>query len=122
MIQSSTPGLPATLTYGRVLGRVIASRRQQAGIEQQAVAAVLGIGQSAYSRLENGQTAMGVGQLFGVATALGVEPNALVAETDRHVQDLQARGVAVTMEQPTSTSEILIGLGILAALIAAATR
>jgi transcriptional regulator with XRE-family HTH domain len=120
MNQKSTTQLPAALTYGTVLGQIIVRRRQLAGLQQQALAEMLGISQSAYSRLESGQSAMSVNQLYAISARFGILPSDLLAETDRHVQQLQASGVAVTDGKANNASELLIGLGILAALIASA--
>jgi len=121
MIRTSTPQLPASITYSAVLGQVLARRRQlQGGIHQKSVADALGITQSAYSRLEGGQSAMSLGQLRRVAFFLGTAPNILLADTDSFVQHLEARGVTVTDDKVTSSSELLIGLGILAAIFASA--
>ena len=115
----STAGFPASITYGAVLGQVLARRRQaQMGLHQQDVAASLGIGQPAYSRLESGQSAMSVSQLRRVALRLGTQPSELLAEADRYVMYLQAQGVVVVDDKEGSTGELLIGLGILAALLA----
>lgn len=117
----STPNFPASITYGAVLGRVLVRRRQLAGgIHQKVIADGIGITQSAYSKLEAGQSTLSLVHLRQIARQLGASPHELLAEADNYVRDLEAQGVTVTDERSVSAGEVLIGLGILAALVAAA--
>jgi transcriptional regulator with XRE-family HTH domain len=121
MNNKSTPNFPASITYGAVLGQVLVRRRQLAGsLHQKVIADGIGITQSAYSKLEAGQSALSLVHLRQIARQLGATPHELLAETDRYVQHLEAQGVTVTDERSVSAGEVLIGLGILAALFAAA--
>lgn len=121
MNTKSTPNFPASITYGAVLGQVLVRRRQLAGgIHQKVIADGIGITQSAYSKLEAGQSALSLVHLRQIARQLGTSPHELLAETDSYVQHLEAQGVTVTDVRSVSAGEVLIGLGILAALFAAA--
>ncbi len=81
----------------------------------------LGISQSAYSRLEQGQSAMSVTQLRMIAEKLGTTPDFLLHHTTRYASQLRVQGVTVNDEKQTSAAGVLIALGILAALFASAS-
>ena len=49
-------------------------------MSQRDLADSVGLDQSAISRIENGQRAVGVGELLEIAASLGVEPTALLAD------------------------------------------
>ncbi|NNN18756.1 MAG: helix-turn-helix transcriptional regulator [Acidimicrobiaceae bacterium] len=108
-----------TLTYATLVGRIVEHHRKQQGIHQEAVAQTVGISQSAYSRLEKGQTAMSVTQLRLIAEVLNTTPERLLQHTAQYANQLRAQGVDVTDEKPNSAAGVLIALGILAALFAA---
>lgn len=84
------------------------------------MAKALGLSQSAYSRLEQGQTAMSVIQLRAIAAQLKSWPGALMQDAERYAAQLQQQGVIISDEKPDSAAGVLIALGILAALVAAA--
>jgi transcriptional regulator with XRE-family HTH domain len=85
------------------------------------MAQALGISQSAYSRLEQGQSAMSVTQLRAIADKLGTTPDFLLHHATDYANRLRAQGVTVTDEKAGTTAGVLIALGILAALFAAAS-
>lgn len=81
----------------------------------------MGVSQSAYSRLEQGQSAMSVVQLRAIAVQLGLTPDAIVRDAEGYAAQLQQHGVRITDATPDSAAGVLIALGILAALVAATT-
>ena len=85
------------------------------------MARALGISQSAYSRLEQGQSAMSVTQLRMIAERLETTPDFLLHHTEQYAMQLRAQGVTITDEKQESPAGALIALGILAALFAAAS-
>jgi transcriptional regulator with XRE-family HTH domain len=109
------------MPYAALIGRVVEHHRAQLGAHQESIARALGISQSAYSRLEKGQSAMSVTQLRIIAEQLGTTPADLLQHTDEYANQLRAQGVEITDDKPDSTAGVLIALGILAALIAAAS-
>jgi transcriptional regulator with XRE-family HTH domain len=123
MIKKSSNSFPATVSYGAVLGYVIAAKRQSLeGVHQKSLADALGITQSAYSRLESGQSAVNPGQLRRIAICLKTTPGELVKQTDAYIENLTNQGVEVTDQKPDNIGGMLIGLGILAAILATAGR
>lgn len=105
-------------TYAAVLGRVLAHHRERVGMEQRELAAALGLGQSAWSRIERGDTIINVEQLRNVAAALGVSSGDLLKETDTAVADLAARDVQIQTSKGLKSDGNAIALISLAALTA----
>jgi transcriptional regulator with XRE-family HTH domain len=102
-----------------LMGKVIERHRAAAGITQAAMAQVLGITQSAYSRLEKGASAMNLAQLRVVSTHLGQSPGEVTREADQLAGRLKSQGVEVKDDKGIPPAAILVGLGILLALLAA---
>jgi len=118
MREPATPIVKPKITYGAVVGQVIQHHRKRAGIGQEAVAQALGITQSAYSRLEQGQSAMTVTQLRVIAERLRTAAASLLHQADLFAARLHAQGVEVTDEKGVSPAAVLVALGILAAILA----
>jgi transcriptional regulator with XRE-family HTH domain len=110
-----------TISYATLVGRIVQQHRTQARIHQEAIAQALGISQSAYSRLEQGQSAMSVTQLRAIADQLATTPDFLLQHTAQYADQLRAQGVNITDNKQQSAAGVLIALGILAALFAAAS-
>lgn len=64
------------------LGQRLKELREQSGVTQAELAAALGLGQSAISRLEDGSRALTARELAAASAALGVSLNQLVAPED----------------------------------------
>jgi transcriptional regulator with XRE-family HTH domain len=108
------------ITYDELLGRIIAYRREQLGLLQEPFATALGITQSAYSRLEKGQSAMTVTQLRTIAPLVRATPGKLLEETDTYALTFQRQGGELIKEkQDSSAAPLLVALGLLAAMLAA---
>jgi transcriptional regulator with XRE-family HTH domain len=109
------------IAYGALLGRVIEHHRTQRKVQQEQIATSLGITQSAYSKLEKGQSAISVMQLNTVAACLQMQSSTILQDAERYAAHLRQQGVEITNEkQDSSAAGLLIALGLLAALIAAA--
>lgn len=119
MSQSAIPIPKPAIPYARVLGAVVEHHRKRRSITQEAIAQAMGVSQSAYSRLEQGQSAMSVVQLRTVAAQLGLTPDEIVRDAEGYATQLQQQGVRITDAMPDSAAGVLIALGILAALVAA---
>jgi len=119
MSKTATAIPKAKMSYGALLGRIVEHRRSQLRIHQEAIAQALGVSQSAYSRLEKGQSAMSVTQLRIVAERLRTTPSDLLKHADQYATQLRAQGVEITDEKSDSTAGVMLALAILAALIAA---
>jgi len=121
MPKAATQPPKPTISYATLVGRIVEHHRRQAQMHQEAMARALGISQSAYSRLEQGQSAMSVTQLRLIADHLGTTPDFLLQHTRQYADQLRAQGVVITdNKQESPAGGVLIALGILAALFAAA--
>ncbi len=107
--------------YAVVVGRVLQQRRVQLGLQQNDLAAVLGITQSAYSRLESGDTVLSLSQLRIASAALHMPAATILAHADQYADYLQRQGVTITDEKKDNSAAVLIGLGLLAAAVVALT-
>lgn len=114
---------PAVLPYNALVGQVLQRRRESSGKSQGMAAQALGLTQSAYSRVESGQTALTVSHLRSLAQLLGTTPENILSEANNLANLLVQKGVQVPNEKPVDNDEkakaaLLIGLGILIALLA----
>lgn len=123
MSPSSTVDRPeGALAYPAVVGQILASIREGRGQKQGDVAARVGLSQSAYSRLEKGDSVMNLAQLHKVCAELGESPSAVLHRADNIEKQLKAQGVQVLPEKPDNAAAALVGLGLLAALLLSGGR
>lgn len=119
----STPKMPAAvLPYNALVGQILQRRREALGKSQGEVALAIGLTQSAFSRVESGQTALTVSHLRSLSIALKTTPESILSEADVLVKQLVAKGVQVPNEKPTDNDKelkaaLLIGLGVLLAIL-----
>lgn len=112
--------MSGVLPYATLVGKVIEERRLSMQLTQADMAGVLEIGQSAYSRLEAGHASMTLPQLRKLAHALGEEPHMILLKADTLAQQMQNHGVPVPADKPDDPADkaaLLIGLGLLIALM-----
>lgn len=107
------------VTYPTLVGKVLAQRRQSLGIKQSDLAAALMMSQSAYSRLESGDSVVNLAQLHVIAPQLGMSPSEVLNSADRYATRLRQQGVDVVSEKPGNPAAVAIGLGLLVALLLA---
>jgi transcriptional regulator with XRE-family HTH domain len=117
MKSQASPSKPA-IPYTALVGQVILQHRNRRGLHQNELAGALGITQSAYSRIEKGDTTISIPQLRVMARRLGVDASVLLEEADALAKRLRAQGVEVSDEKGVHPAAILIALGILAAILA----
>jgi transcriptional regulator with XRE-family HTH domain len=113
----SIPESPAIVAYPVLVGQVIAHLREQRGIKQGDAASAIGLSQSAYSRLENGESVFSLSQLRTVAQFLGMQPSELLFTADSYEHMLRAHGATVVSEKKDYSAAVALGLGILAAAL-----
>lgn len=118
MNRQATPPKPV-VPYTALLGRILQHHRDIRRLNQSDVASVLRISQSAYSRIEQGDTTISVAQLRLIARQLGLAPWQVLQEADSLAARLGKQGVEVSDEKEVSPAAVMIGLGILAALMMA---
>lgn len=113
---SPHPAIP----YTALVGQVLLGHRNRLRLHQNDLAAALGVSQSAYSRAEQGDTTLSISQLRVISHRLGVAPGDILREADVLAERLLIQGVAVSDEKGLQPAAVMIGLGILAAILAAA--
>lgn len=118
MSSNATPPQPA-IPYMALVGQVILGHRGRKGLHQKDLAAALGVTQSAYSRIEQGDTAISISQLRVIGRRLDIAPGDLLRDADMLAERLRVQGVAVSDEKGIQPAAVMIGLGILAAILAA---
>ena len=92
----ATPPQPA-IPYTALVGQVLLGHRGRKSLHQNVLAAALGVSQSAYSRIEQGDTTISISQLRVIARRLGIAPGDLLREADGLAERLQ--GVEVSDEK-----------------------
>jgi len=123
MPRASTVARPeGALAYPAVVGQILARAREQRGDKQGDIATRVGLSQSAYSRLEKGDSVMNLAQLHKICAELGLAPGAVLQRADAIEQQLKSQGVQVLPEKPDNAAAALIGLGLLAALLLSGGR
>lgn len=122
MSKNSVDRPKGALAYPAVVGQVLASMREQRREKQGDIAARVGLSQSAYSRLEKGDSVMNLAQLHKVCAELGELPSAVLQRADNIEKQLKAQGVQVLSEKPDNAAAALVGLGLLAALLLSGGR
>ncbi len=120
MHSKSTPPTAPLVTYAAVVGKVLSRSREERGLKQNEFAAALGLSQSAYSRLEAGESILNLSQLRNAAMNLGMAPFELLHMADEYERQLRQQGVNVVSEKPDNPAAVAIGLGLLAALLLSA--
>lgn len=114
----------AVMPYNMLIGKILQRRRELIGKSQSEIAETAGLTQSAYSRIESGQTALTLSSLHVIAGALGLSSDKVVNEVDLLAERLKLQGVLVPVEKPENSDNtkaaLLIGLGILLMILAKA--
>ena len=111
------PHSSSRTTVPSVFGGVVRSLRGD--LRQAEFAQALGLTQSGWSRIERGETAIGLDQLFLVAQVLGMQPSELLQMTERALGDLQSRGYEIVAgrlppKEPSAGAAFLAGAALTA--------
>lgn len=120
----STLKMPtAVMPYNALVGQILQRHREALGKSQGEVAQAIGLTQSAFSRVESGQTALTVSHLRSLSATLGTTAEKILSDADSLAKQLQAKGVQVPNEKPVDNDNevkaaLLIGLGVLLAILA----
>jgi transcriptional regulator with XRE-family HTH domain len=117
MQQKSSPLARPVVAYPALVGKMLVHRREQLGLKQGDVASAIGLSQSAYSRLESGDSVLNLTQLRNVCAQLQLTPAEVLQAADGYEQRLRLQGVDVLAEKPANPAAVAIGLGLLAALL-----
>ena len=104
-----------------MLGKVLELQRGALNLNQKELADRLGVSQSAWSRVETGQSSLAVEEFAAAARALKAKPEELLGRVHRSIEQLQQRGVNVLMTPAKASDETaaFVGGTALAALLLA---
>jgi transcriptional regulator with XRE-family HTH domain len=123
MQKTSTPQVPsAQMPYPALVGQVVKHYRSRAGIDQAQMAEHMALSQSAYSRIESGDTTMNVWQLRTCCERLSVTPAQLLADVQLKEEQLRLQNVAIVQEKRANPAAAIIGIAILGAILAASGK
>ena len=111
-------------TYQAIVGSVLVGIRKEHGVEQSALAKAVGVNQSTWSRIERGESALSIEQLFLAANHLQIKPSIVIRNSEKAVQSLRSQKVVVSvsknMDKRVGQGVALIGASALGALVGAA--
>ena len=111
-------------TYQAIVGSVLVGIRKELGVEQSALAKAVGVNQSTWSRIERGESALSIEQLFLAANHLQIKPSIVIHNSEKAVQSLRSQKVVVSvsknMDKRVGQGVALIGASALGALVGAA--
>ena len=93
-------------------------------VEQAALAKAAGVNQSTWSRIERGESALSVEQLFQAANYLQIKPSVVIQESEKALGSLKKQDVIVStskdIDKRVAQGAALIGASALGALVGAA--
>jgi transcriptional regulator with XRE-family HTH domain len=96
-------------TYPALVGNVLAQLRKEKGIGQAEFGALVGIGQSTWSRIEKGESALTIEQLAKAARQLELAPHELLAVVDGARENLQDQGIGTLLDRIGANNMALLG-------------
>lgn len=106
-------------TYQAIVGEIIVQRRKERGLNQEDLAQKVGMSQSAWSRVEKGESNLSLEQLAKVSTALKIKPHDLIAEADKVREALEKNKVKVADNKSDAAGWLLLGAAAIALIILA---
>jgi len=111
-------------TYSALVGQSLAWARQMAGLDQSALAQHVGVGQSTWSKIERGESALNVEQLERAATRLGTTPSQILNTADVGAAQLRHQGIHIASSKLDAVSPTMavLSIAVLALLIAGIMR
>lgn len=117
----STPSIPTPeVPYSALVGQVIKQARVEQGGQQGDMANLLGLSQSAYSRLESGDSMLSVWQMRQCAELLRMKPSELLRRVELLEAQLWRQGVPIVEAKKANPAAALMGIALLLALLASA--
>ena len=106
-----------------LIGKILQRHREHIGKNQSEIAEVARLTQSAYSRIESGQSPLTLAHLHAISNALGIKPDEVLKEADQITGKLVSQNVSVPFDKPengdNTKAALLIGLGVLLLILAA---
>lgn len=120
--------MKAETTYAALMGRFLAHKRKELGMDQTAISKKVGMNKSSWSRMENGDMIPDALQLSKIAYVLGMQPDEIIREVEAAKKFLEERqGIKVHMETEKKVKEgskfgflALLGAAALGGIVATA--
>jgi transcriptional regulator with XRE-family HTH domain len=112
-----------TTTYTALIGALVVRMRHSVGLQQGPLAALVGVNQSSWSKIEAGGTAISVEYLAVLAPTLKTTPGEFFSTVDRIVTHAEAQGVVVYRQRadmPPEAAQGQLSARALSALVEAA--
>ncbi|XHS79309.1 helix-turn-helix domain-containing protein [Burkholderiaceae bacterium UC74_6] len=114
----SIPYIPQPeVPYSALIGQVIKQARVEQGGQQLDMANLLGLSQSAYSRLENGDSMFSVWQMRECAKLLKMTPSEVLRRVEVLEEQLSKQNVPVVEAKKANPAGALVGIALLLALL-----
>jgi transcriptional regulator with XRE-family HTH domain len=107
---------PST-TYPEIVGQVLQKYRKNKNLDQAALAAKVGITNSALSRIERGGSSVSLDQLAKLSRALGEMPSVIISDADKVSEALKHAGVEVSEEKPGRGKTLVTAIALAALAI-----
>lgn len=101
-------------SYPAILGRILEYLRKEAGFDQGAIAEEVGLTQSAWSRIERGQSGLSMEHLIKFSEILNTQPHKIIEKADYASEQLKHDGVAVHPSVITKSDKVIAALGLAA--------
>lgn len=109
----AAPLRPVT-TYPAIVGRVLAELRKERGLNQEDIADVVGVGQAAWSKIERGDSALTVEQLYAATRRMGLAPSDVLRYAELVCDEAADQGVAVELGRHKPRDALAAGLVLIA--------
>lgn len=106
--------MQAETSYPAVIGRILEFKRKELNLDQGDIAKQLGITQSAWSRIERGQSGISMEHLIKVSEILNTKPFEIIQAADEASEKLKSDGVKVHPNVITNSDNIIAVLGLAA--------
>lgn len=114
----STSHMPQPeVPYSALVGQIIKKARVGKGCQQLDMANLLGLSQSAYSRLESGDSMFSVWQMRECAKSLDMEPSEVLRRVEGLEKQLSQQSVPIVEAKKSNPAGALIGIALLLALL-----
>lgn len=101
-------------SYPAIIGRILEHLRKNADYDQGELAERLGLTQSAWSRIERGQSGLSMEHLIKVSDILNTKPHIIIADADYAAEQLKNDGVTVHPNVLANSDKIIAALSLAA--------
>lgn len=101
-------------SYSAILGRILEHIRKEAGFDQGGIAKEIGLTQSAWSRIERGQSGISMEHLIRFSEILNTKPHKIIADADHASEQLKHDGITVHSNVLASSDKVIAALSLAA--------